>query len=90
MKQQAIDAVRDKKWIKMAPMYFKNGEKEKGLALLARIEAANDGKHTTTVTVESSNSPDIPGNIAIDEVLLMKTSCRWKTTVTKTMIMNEQ
>jgi hypothetical protein len=57
MKQQVIDASQHKKWMKMAQMYFKNGEKEKGLALLARIEAA-DG-----------HNPDIPGNIAIDETV---------------------
>ena len=52
----------------MAQMYFKNGEKEKGSALLARIEAANNGKHdTTTATIESRNIPDIPGNNEIDE-----------------------
>jgi hypothetical protein len=67
MKQQVIDAGRDKKWMKMAQMYFKNGEKEKGLALLARIEAANNRKHTTTATIKSKNILDIPGNIAIDE-----------------------
>ena len=69
MKQQVIDAGRDKKWMKMAQMYFKNGEKEKRLALLAHIEAANNGKHdtTTTATIESRNIADIPGYIAIDE-----------------------
>ena len=69
MRQLVIDAGRDKKWMKMAQMYFKNGEKEKWLlALLACIEAANDWKHdTTTATIESRNIPDIPGNIAIDE-----------------------
>ena len=55
----------------MAQIYFKNGEKEKGLTHLARIlEAADDGKHntSTTATIESrSILPDIPGNIAIDE-----------------------
>ena len=54
----------------MAQTYFKNSEKEKGLALLAHIKAADDGKHadTTTATIESRNIlPDIPGSIAIDE-----------------------
>ena len=68
MKQQVIDAGRDKKWMKMAQMYFKNGEKEMGLTLLARIEAADNGKHDTTIaTIESRNIPDIPSNIAIAE-----------------------
>ena len=52
----------------MAQMYFKNGEKEMGLALLACIKAADNRKHdTTTAIIKSRNIPDIPGNIAIDE-----------------------
>jgi hypothetical protein len=59
MKQQDIDSRRDKKWMKMAAMYFKIGQKEKGMALLARIEEAEEGRHTSA-TIESST---IPGDI---------------------------
>jgi hypothetical protein len=47
--------------MKMAEMYFKVGEKEKGMALLVRIEEAEEGKHTSA-TIESST---VPGDIAI-------------------------
>ena len=40
LQQQDIDERRDQKWMKMAMMYFKVGEKRKGMALLARIEEA--------------------------------------------------
>jgi hypothetical protein len=63
MKQQNIDARRDKKWMKRAEMYFKVGEKEKGMALLACIEEAEEGKHTSA-TIESST---VPGDIAIQK-----------------------
>ena len=43
----------------MAAMYFKIGLKEKGMALLARIEEAEEGRHTSA-TIESST---IPGDI---------------------------
>jgi hypothetical protein len=42
-------------------MYFKIGEKEKGMALLARIEEAEEGRHSSA-TIESST---VPGDIAI-------------------------
>ena len=61
MKLQNIDARQDTKWMKMAEMYFKIGEKEKGMALLARIEEAVEGKHTSA-TIKSSTEP---GDIAI-------------------------
>ena len=61
MKQHDIDSRRDKKWMKMAAMYFKIGEKEKGMALLARIEEAEEGRHSSA-TIESST---VPGDIAI-------------------------
>ncbi len=66
MKQQNIDARRDQKWMKMAEMYFKVGEKEKGMALLARIEEAEEGKHTSA-TIESST---LPSHIAIQKCSL--------------------
>ena len=89
MMQQNIDARRDKKRMKMAEMYFKVGEKEKGMAILARIEEAEEGKHTSA-TIKSST---VPGDLAIqkyspnDNVLM----CCWETTVTRTlMMMSEQ
>jgi hypothetical protein len=42
MKQQVIDASQHKKWMNMAQMYFKNGEKEKGLTLLALSRQPTD------------------------------------------------
>ena len=63
MKQQNIDARRDKKWMKMAEMYFKVGEEEKGMTLLVCIEKAEEGKHTSA-TIESST---VPGDIAIQK-----------------------
>ena len=65
LKQQDIEARRDKKWMKMAEMYFKVGEKEKGMAIVARIEEADEGKHTSA-TVQSTTIT-VPGNIAIQE-----------------------
>ena len=44
-------------------MYFKVGEKEKGMALLACIEEAEEGKHTSA-TIESST---VPGDVAIQK-----------------------
>ncbi len=61
MKQHDIDSRRDKKWMKMAAMYFKIGEKEMGMALLARIEEAEEGRHSSA-TIKSST---VPGDIAI-------------------------
>ena len=49
LKQQHINDRRDQKWMKMAEMYFKVGEKEKGMALLARIEEAEEGKQTSAI-----------------------------------------
>jgi hypothetical protein len=45
--------------MKMAEMYFK----EKGMALLARIEDAEEGMYTSA-TIESST---VPGDIAIQK-----------------------
>ncbi len=50
--------------MKMAEMYFKVGNKEKGMALLARIEAAKEGMYTSA-TIKSSTVP--PGGIAIQK-----------------------
>ena len=38
LKEQELQARREDKWMRMAEMYFACGEKEKGLALLARME----------------------------------------------------
>jgi hypothetical protein len=38
LKQQDLQARREDKWMRMAELYFSCGEKEKGLALLARLE----------------------------------------------------
>ncbi|KAI2502811.1 No apical meristem-associated C-terminal domain [Fragilaria crotonensis] len=38
LKQRVLQAKTEDKWMRMAEMYFANGEKEKGLALLARME----------------------------------------------------
>jgi hypothetical protein len=38
LKEQDLRARREDKWMQMAKLYFSCGEKEKGLALLARLE----------------------------------------------------
>ena len=38
LKQRVLQAKTEDKWMRMAEMYFANGEKAKGLALLARME----------------------------------------------------
>ena len=43
LKQRVLQAKTEDKWMRMAEMYFANGEKEKGLALLARMEGSMTG-----------------------------------------------
>ena len=43
LKQRVLQAKTEEKWMQMAEMYFANGKKEKGLALLARMEGSMMG-----------------------------------------------